>query len=338
MTLAEVKRIIKTECDKIRGQTHVKAAIYNCIVAAFMAGGFHEPILLVAPPGVGKSRILELWNALFRACLGRRVLKFSRGEETGTKNSFIEDVLVPHFHDKPAVLSIDEAHEMNAKNKAIIRSLLEPRADRRPNTVRFHSDYECTFDPNKQTIILATNQIDKLDDALISRCRRIDLSLYSDEEMMGILTDGLTAQAGMPNITFADNTLKTIAACNRGTARDLIHWINAIRNRCTLTGKNSINKADAKLIIESRECYPLGVTANELKTLLYLESKGELQLKELAALNIINVKEQNANEKYLLQRRLIGIDSKRRLTTEGREYLADLRKHKYSIDGLIAKK
>lgn len=325
MQLAEVKKIIKTECEKLTGQANAKLAIYNCVVAAFLAGGFHENILLVAPPGVGKSRILETWMAIVRACLGRKVLRFARGEETGTKTSFVEDVLVPHFSGKASVLAIDEAHEMKAPVKAIVRSMLEPRADRRCTTIRAHSDYEVTFDPMQNFIVLATNKIDLLDDALISRFRRIDLSLYSDEEMMQILTEGLRGA----HVVFNDNTLKTIAACNRGTARDLIHWINAVRQRCDVTGKKSINKADAKAIIESRECYPLGVTANELKTLLWLESKGELQLKELAALNIINVKEQNANEKYLLQRRLLGIDSKRRLTSEGRAYLADLRKHKY---------
>lgn len=325
MTKLEANALIDAAFLPIVGQDAAKRRFKNKILAALADNGFFAPLLLVAAPGLGKTRFLMVCAQLCRAILGRNKMIFQRGEECGTKIGFVEEYMIPYFHDKDTFLYIDEVHEARKPVLALLRSMLNPTSDRRPHTIRAHGDYELTFDPSKNSMIIATNKIDQLDAALVSRFERLDLVDYTDEEMAQILSNCIADQ----NITFNDNTLASIAACNRGTARDIIHWQNAIREHLAVAGKRSINKDDVKAIIRARETYPLGITNNEAKTLLHLEKHGELQLKELAAMNIIDAKEQNANEKYLLQRRLIAIDSKRRLTPEGMQYLATLRKSKY---------
>lgn len=333
LTQAESLAVLDQIFSKVRGQKVAIQRLKNLILAA-RVDGFMAPQLIVAAPGLGKSKLLKAFKDACRKVLGRSTVGFDDGAECGTKVAFVEEVLIPHFNytdpdSKDKVLAIDECHNMKGPVASIVRSFLQPDAARSCVTIRPHGDYEMTFNPNKMTVILATNKIDKLDPALVSRFERLDLVDYLDNEMEEILSDALEGA----DIQFNENTMRKIAECNRGTARDIVHWVNAIRQHLTIANKKTINKADVREIIRMRETYPLGVSQNELKTLLALETFGHMQLKELAAKNLIEAKEQNANEKYLLQRRLIGIDGKRHLTPEGMAYLADLRK-----EGYIAKK
>lgn len=329
LTIPEAKQLCLREFAKLVGQKHAKNRITELVLGAIADGGFMAPLLVIAPPGLGKSRILKTATALIRACLNRRPLFFEHGEALGSRLGFVEDVLVPQFQDKEVVLVVDEIHEAKKPVLTLLRSMLDVTVERKPRTIPAIRDYEVTFDPCKQSMMFATNKVDQLDPAFLSRPERLDLSLYTDEEMEEILQRAMNDS----EIRFNDNTLRAIAECNRGTARDIVHWSNAVRRYVTIKGKRAgvftVSREDVKTIIKSRETYPLGITNMELQTLLHLESKGELQLKELSALNIISTQEQNANERYLLQRHLIGIESKRRLLPEGRDYLKNLRKHRF---------
>lgn len=317
------EKVIDGELAKIVGQEQAKARIKQILLGALADEGFMPPVLIVAPPGVGKSHILKIWNALVRCLLEKRVLQFATGEECGTRTSFMEDVLMGHVDGKKAHVSVDEAHEAKKPVLNLFRSLLEPCVNRLNRVLQVPmSDATVTWNPHLNSMTLATNQIDKLDPALVSRCERIDLSLYSDEEMEEILQRALKGA----NIRFNENTLRLVAMCNRGTARDLIHWQNSIRSFASIAGKNTINKDDIFEIIKRREALPLGVSKAELKTLLYLEKFGPMQLRQLAARNLCESREQSTNEKYLLYRGLITVDVRRKLTTEGRKYLIELRK------------
>ncbi len=130
-------------------------------------------------------------------------------------------------------------------------------------------------------------------------------------------------------VTFNDNTLRAIAACNRGSARDVIHWLNAIRRYLARHDKKTINRGDVRSIIEKKECYPMGVSKNELRTLLLLEKDNGQQLQSLANKNLCAPDEQKANERYLMTRGLIKIDGVRYITKDGRDYLAQLRADGY---------
>jgi Holliday junction resolvasome RuvABC ATP-dependent DNA helicase subunit len=324
MTQSEAKKLIKAAFAPFIGQAAAKAKIEQKILAALANGGWMSPLLIVAPAGLGKSALFEIIIGLVRAILGRRFVEFERGEECGSRTAFA-DVYINHVHDKPVAMKIDEFHEAKPAIRSMIRSLVQPRADRSSTTIRAYGDNEITYDPFKNWFLLATNEVDKLDAPFLSRMDRIDLELYSAEELETMLQRNLQGA----DIKFNDNTLRDIADANRGTGRDIVKWGDAIRNHCAVTGKNSLNKADVAAILKTQQTYPLGVTPNELRTLLVLEEKGPQQLKQLAAANLVQVKEQNANELYLLQKGLIVTHPLRSLTQQGIAYLAELRKGKF---------
>ncbi len=318
-------KVIDGIFEPIIGQELAKTRLADILASPLVENGYMAPTLLIAPPGIGKTKILRACKAIVKSLLpDRRTLYFETGKEMGTPLGFFEQVLNPYVHGKEAVLFVDEFHEAPGPIQSIVRSMVEITTNREPKTIR-KGDYEVTVNPLSHGFFLATNKIDSLDPALVSRFERIDLSMYSDVEMEGILFQGLQDE----NISFFDNTLRKIAQCNRGSARDVVHWINAIRRHLALRGKKSINKVDVAEIIRKRETYPCGVSMNELNTLLLLEKHGEQQMKELAAKNLCSPTEQNANEKYLLQRGYMTIDGKRYLTQAGREYLASLREDKF---------
>jgi len=326
MTIEEASLLIDNAFSKVVEQDNAKLQMKRNILGAIRDGGFLKPMLIIGAPGLGKTKLITIYAALVRAILGRRPLNYKTGKSVGTRQQWVENDLVPAFNDKDAVIYIDEAHEANAGVLTFIRDMMNPTVERADHSAHSHGDYHILFQPSKHSIVLGTNKIDKLDGALVSRFGRVDLALYTDEGMEQILFNALADQ----NIQFSENTLRLLAQCNRGTARDIVHWVDAIRQHLAIANKRTINRDDVREIIKLRETYPLGVTAAEIRTLLILETWGDQQLKELAAKNgAIDPKEQNANEKYLLLRGLITIEGKRKLTVEGREYLKTLRRQKF---------
>lgn len=326
---------IKKRFEGVVGQDNAKQRLHDIILGPVYENGFMSPTLLAAPTGCGKSHLLEATKlALKDINPKRKVVWMEDGEEAGTPRSFFEDILIPYFRDKDAVLIIDEFHKVPYPIRELLRTMIPIRVDRRAVDVR-RGDLSVTIDPLHHGFIFATNKVDAIDQALMDRLERIDLSLFTDEEMEKIFFNALAVD----NINFHPSTLRKIAECNRGNARDLVKWSNAIRRWVAIhhhgDKKKTINRENVAEIIRIMEKYPLGVSANELSTMLALERFGPLKLKELAARNLCSSKEQNSNEKYLLNRGLITIDGERILTADGRAYLGELRKDKYIPEAAV---
>ncbi len=306
--------------EPIVGQTEAKDQVRDILLGSAL-DGFLAPMLFIAPAGFGKSFFLKAVRDLLRDTFGRKTLLATSGSNLGTKAEFFEEIVIPKFHGKKSVIISDEAHEATKGVLSSIRSLLEPTADRCARTIQYN-DSDVTFDPFLNSVILATNRIDMLDGPLVSRFERIDLLRYTEYEMATILFEAVK----MDGVIFQDGALATLANCNRGNARDIIHWANAIRRRVTIQGHAIVNRESCLSVIKSRKALPEGVSMLELATLLALERRGTLQLKELASMNQCSSEEQNSNEGYLRQKSLIAVDGKRHLTGEGRDYLAMLRR------------
>jgi Holliday junction resolvasome RuvABC ATP-dependent DNA helicase subunit len=319
MNIKTVRFAIQSAFSNVIGQTVARERISDILLGSIVEDGFIAPTLFVAPPGLGKSKLLGVVKSLLKEQLGRRVIYFRTGKSTGSPSEFLEEVLIANMTDKNAVLIIDEYHEAVPGVKNLLREMLETTTARETQVVK-RGDLEFVFNPQMHSVFLATNRVDEVDPALLSRMERVDLVPYCDDEMEGILFQGLEAEG----IQFHDNTLRAIAECNRGSARDIIHWINAIRRHIGIEGKKTINKDDVREIIRKRESFPRGVTKNELRILRLLIKHGELQMKELASMRGCSPQEQNADERYLLSKHFMTIEGKRRITSEGREYVSGL--------------
>lgn len=311
--------VIREFFSPIIGQSTPKERLSEILIGPTVEGGYMAPVLIIAPPGVGKTKLLRAIQSIVKKMLGRKTIFFPSGEEMGSSDEFFDDVLIPHVHEKECVMFIDEFQDAASHMRDMVRRMIDITVERHSHVVS-HGDKECVIDPKRLGIVIATNEIDKVPAALLSRCERIDLDLYTDDEMEQILFQSLDG------LHFHENTLRKIAECNRGSARDIVHWVNAIRRHAAIAGKKTLNREDVCQIIRKRETFPYGISKNELKTLLLLERFGDQQLKELSAKNHCQAAEQNSNETYLRARNFIEIGIKRHLTKDGREYLAELRK------------
>lgn len=305
----------------IVGQSDAKEQVKEILLGAAL-DDFLAPMLVIAPAGFGKSMFLKAMRDLIKSEEGlhRKTLLAVRGSDLGTKAEFFEEIIIPKFHGIKSVVITDEIHEANKGVLTSIRTLLEPTAAREARTIQYN-DSEVTFDPLLNSFIVATNKIDLLDPALVSRFERVDLLPYIISEMMEILLLAVDGEG----IKFEGGALELLASCNRGSARDIIHWVNAIRRRVAISGSKVLDREKAMAVIRSRKTLPEGVSMLELQTLLALERRGALQLKELASMNQCSSEEQDSNERYLRQKAMISVDGKRHITGDGRDFLRMLR-------------
>lgn len=317
----KIANAIKKHFGTIVGQGDAKEKLADIIAGPIVEDGFMAPALLVAPVGFGKSELISSAKGLTRELRPDcKIIAFRDGAELGTPTSFMEDIAIKHMADKNALVIVDEVHKLSPSMKDLFRSMIHISAKRESVEVRV-GKYSLMVNPHQHGFLFATNKVDLLDAAFMSRVERIDLRPYTDEEMATILFNAIEGQ-----IIFNENTLLKIAACNRGSGRDIIKWVNGIKRHLALIGKKTVNKADVAAIIKKNQCYPMGVSANELNTLLILRKYGPQKLKELAAKNQCSSNEQDSNERYLLQRGLLEISTLRKITPAGDEYIDELQK------------
>ena len=275
--------------------------------------------LITAPPGLGKTHLLENIRKMARA-LGRKPLFVNSGKELGTRLDFGE-VCVREMQGKTATLIIDEFHEAAAGVQNAFRSMIEVSAVRKPREVKFSDDLIFTFDPTIHTVVLGTNRLDLVDEPFRTRLEIVELEQYSDEEIEEILTQMLRGS----QISFEDGSLRMIAECNRGNARDIISWGGSVKRRIASLHKKNVDSTDVVSILKTKGILPKGVNKSELAILLALESSSGLQQQVLAAKCGCSPSEIKAHEKYLWRREFVRNEGNRHITKNGEEYLRYLR-------------
>lgn len=316
-------KAIRAAFEPVIGQDECKNSLTEILLAGYM-DDFLVPLLFVGPAGWGKSFLMGKVKDIIKNTLGRKVYFAENGSALGTRKEFLEDFYGPKMHDKSAVLFTDEIHDARDNTMGVIRDFLEPTMERGPKFVTLE-ERSLKFCPFLNSFAVATNEIDKLSPAFVSRFERLDLSAYTVEEMEEMISRGLEDS----EIQFHDNTLRILSECFRGSARDIVQWFNAIKRRVLIKGRKVISREDCYAILHARKTFPRGVTATELNTLLALEKRGRLQLKQLASINGCASAEQDRNETMLRGLGLIGTDVTRFITAEGIAYLAELRAEKF---------
>jgi len=304
---------------KTIGQTTAIAKIVDLWSGHYFDEGHVPPHIVTAPPGLGKTHLLEIIRKIARE-VGKTPIFTSSGAELGTRLAFGE-FLVQHMSGKPATLIVDEYHESSVGVQNAFRSMIEVTSMRKPREVKFSDDLIFTFDPAIHTVVLGTNRLDLVAAPLRTRLENVELNQYSDEEIEAILVQMLTDYG----LEFEYGTLRMIAEANRGNARDIILWGQSIKRRVAQFQRKTVTTEDVYAILKLREILPKGLNKSELSILLALERCGQLQKQELAARIGCCSKEVEAHEKYLWRREFVRNDGKRVLTAKGHEYLNYLR-------------
>ena len=207
-----------------------------------------------------------------------------------------------------ATLFIDEAHLLPPKLQAIFLSGLEVKNDPIRRVTFDHREFgeqEFVFDFRKMSIIFATTNQEKMDAALVNRLEKMALQSYSEKELLEIFLKN-TGDA-----KFSDGALLELLANN------IVSFTKAI-------GEEYINEEKLRRFCKMMGVYKYGLSAAEMQILKLLGERGACSLNAIAAATSFSKTVIQQDYEYmLLNKGLMDIEGKRRLTTRGSHLYAE---------------
>ena len=306
---------------KIVGQAIAKRKL-NFHLDNFEASSVIPHLLFIAPKGCGKTTLAK--------AAGQNLMN----EETGKPKPFLEincstlksvpqfinQVVVPHIHQRECTVLFDEASELPKSITMMLLTVLNPNAN---NATTFSfEDYVMDFDFRQQSFMFATTEAHKLFHALIDRCDRIDMEEYTMDELAEIINMNVRAI----KLDCDEDVLKEIAPVLRGNARAAQKMANNMNSYLKRTKGNKFTKKDWATLKHALGILPLGISRIELQILRALAEKKESSLTNLSAKTGLTVQCIRQDfELYIQKHNLMEITTGgRSLTMAGHKYLKNL--------------
>lgn len=313
------------------GQEIPKARLQNSIESAHNGGPVLLP-LLKGEKGLGKSHLMKGYRQGLEDA-GFDCLMFKSPEEFRNAGENFDKLRTVILESKKWAIFIDEAH--NFKNRATVRMdqiynfILKATEKQNGEPVRFDSDNQVVVDRSRNVFCLATNFPKVLDksDAFQSRLDQIDLARYTQPQLVEILKVMLSEHGFIAN----EKTLAMIANCGRGSARPMERIVDQLRVQLAAAGKNTINRDDVILSLQLAQFYPQGLSTHEIMILnrCMNPTRDNVLLASLPNIENSAFKESKG---FLLERRLVTVDSKGLSTTDhGRVYLKETAALKFTL-------
>lgn len=210
--------------EEFHGQTAAKRNLEAAVTSASIRKAAVPHVLLSGPAGTGKTTLSY-------------VIAAERNVELTILNATAidkpKDLVAPLLQlPENGILFIDEIHALKALCEEFLYTAMEdcritiPVEDgKEPMSVK--------LDPF--TLIGATTREGLLTGPMRDRFQvRERLELYTDEEMVEILTWTEQQFASHQGVTFSHDLYDTIAACCRGTARNVQRFLTAMRDEAVV--------------------------------------------------------------------------------------------------------
>lgn len=277
---------IKSACfNHIIGQTQAVRQLIQSVMAVINGHGDLFSGLLLAPAGTGKTALLKAYGAALVEFCQIPSLVVTPQEFRRLGDSWNE--LLKLLDGGRYFLAIDECHELytgktvqTAKIASFAMRALD--GNYKGGGIKLSDELIVDFSRKHCSIMLATNFPGKLPEALggtSGRAERLELALYSEDELKRILLNML----GAKKIRACEESLGIVARCGRGTARPLEHVTRKLDTNLLAEGdKRTVNKADIFTALKDCQMFPLGYARSEIDVLLGLENTAMTQQVVLA--------------------------------------------------------
>ena len=272
------------------------------------------PFLLMAgAKGLGKTEFAKAFASNLanedgdkRAFLELNCSTIKNNEE------FFEQIFIPLIMDNEITILFDECHALPQDLTMAFLTIFNAESNARKVFEWNGMNFDFNF--RQQTFIFATTETDKIFPPLKDRLTTIDFEPYNSEELAEIV------KLCAPEIQFEDDCLKSVASTIRGNARSAVKRSKEIMLYCGAKEKNTFDSNDFNDLSDQVGILPLGLTHTEKQVLQILKKVGSATLTGLSAqLGLSKTCLQRDHELYLLNKNLMEIDGKRKITAEGRK-------------------
>lgn len=294
------------------GQDSVKKRL------AFYLDAFHKtsqaPFLLMSgAAGLGKTEFAKAFSKNLRSQEGDKIAYFEINCSTIKNNSqFFEDMLPQIMDHENSCVFFDECHalpkDLTMAFLTIFNSESNHKKDFEWNGMKFEFNFK------QQAFIFATTETDKIFPPLKDRLTNVDFKPYTKKDLAEIV------RLCLPDIFITDECITEVANTVRGNARSAVKRAKEISLYCGANEIKVFNLDNFKELCDTIGILPFGLTNTEKQVLEILNECGSVTLTGLSAkLGLSSTAVRQDHELYLLNKNLIEIDGKRKITHNGRQ-------------------
>lgn len=311
----------------ILGQDNVKKRL-AVLIQGWRRGNHVPPVFLTGSFGCGKTTIGRTFLAHFTGDAGQtKEMIYFDGAYINTVQRCID--LLQHFSGMNRTIYIDECHEIPKVSQNFLLTWFNTVSYFNPvNTVKTR-DGEYTIDFHLNQFVFATTEPDKIIKPLRSRFRTIVLEPYSDFDLEKVARLHLNQlkKSGAIDFDFTGSSISKIIQYSRRIPRSICDMINLIYNYLIIDENEKITCAFLEEIFKTENIFPLGLDIDEVSVLKKVFENPNGVTQSFLVNNLRGSERGRIKmiEQYLVQNGLIYIDSLRKITAKGVEYLT---KHK----------
>lgn len=294
------------------GQESVKKKL------SFYLDAFHKtsqaPFLLMAgAKGLGKTEFAKAFaKNLYNRDGDKRAFLELNCSTIKNNEQFFEQIFLPIIADNEVTILFDECHALPKDLTMAFLTIFNAEANSRKTFEWNEMTFEFNF--KQQTFIFATTETDKIFPPLKDRLTNVDFEAYNEEELAQIV------KLCAPEVNFTDDCLREVASTIRGNARSAVKRAKEISLYCGANESNNFDLEDFRELCDSIGILPYGITNTEKQILQILQDIGSATLTGLSAkLGLSKTALQRDHELYLINKSLVEIDGKRKITGRGLE-------------------
>lgn len=294
------------------GQESVKKKL------SFYLDAFHKtsqaPFLLMAgAKGLGKTEFAKAFaKNLYNRDGDKRAFLELNCSTIKNNEQFFEQIFLPIIADNEVTILFDECHALPQDLTMAFLTIFNAEANSRKTFEWNEMTFEFNF--KQQTFIFATTETDKIFAPLKDRLTNVDFEAYNEEELAQIV------ELCAPEVNFTEDCLREVASTIRGNARSAVKRAKEITLYCGANESNDFDVENFRELCDSIGILPYGITNTEKQILQILQDIGSATLTGLSAkLGLSKTALQRDHELYLINKSLVEIDGKRKITGRGLE-------------------